>query len=147
MLPDTALARVIDALDVVAVHGDPDVVVTGVAYDSRQVVAGDLFCCALGAIVDGHDFADSAIAAGAVALLVERRLPVEVPQVEVADVRVAMAIAAATVFGSPSTSLDVVGVTGTNGKTTVTHLLEAMCSAGGANTGLEIIRPEDGWLP
>lgn len=136
MPAEVALARVISSLDVVAVHGEPEVVVTGIAYDSRHVRVGDLFCCAPGATADGHDFAEVAVEAGAVALLVERVLPVAVPQVQVADVRCAMAVAAAVVFDHPSEDLTVIGVTGTNGKTTVTYLLEAILREDGRATAV-----------
>lgn len=136
MPAEVALARVIGALDVLAVHGDPQVTVTGVAHDSRHVAPGDLFCCTPGAVSDGHDFAADAVARGAVALLVERALPVAVPQIEVSDVRAAMATAAVVVYGHPSEHLTVVGVTGTNGKTTVTHLLEAILREDGRSTAV-----------
>jgi len=105
--------------------------VTGVAHDSRAVVPGDLFCCVPGEQTDGHDHAPAAVAAGAVALLCERPLDLAVPQVLVADARVAMAPAAAAVHGHPSAALEVVGVTGTNGKTTTVHLLRSVLEAAG----------------
>jgi UDP-N-acetylmuramoyl-L-alanyl-D-glutamate--2,6-diaminopimelate ligase len=105
--------------------------VRGVTYDSRQVRPGWLFCCVPGASVDGHRFADEAADRGAVALLVQHRLATALPQIEVADARAAMARLAAAFWGHPSQQLDVIGVTGTNGKTTVTHLLAAVLSAAG----------------
>lgn len=103
--------------------------VTDATHDSRQVVAGSLFCCVPGAGFDGHDFAAEAVAAGAVALLVERRLDStpaleKVPQFIVPSVRAAMGPAAAHIHGDPSARLHVIGVTGTNGKTSVVHLLD-----------------------
>ena len=92
-------------------------------HDSRQVGPGWLFCCVPGASVDGHDFAAAAREAGAAALLVERPLPLELPQLLVDDVRQAMGPAAAAVHGDPSTELQVVGVTGTNGKSSIVQLL------------------------
>lgn len=108
-----------------------DVSVTGVAHDSRDVAPGDLFCCVPGEHTDGHDHAPAAVAAGAVALLCERPLDLPVPQVLVGDARVAMAAAAAAVFGHPSAALELVGVTGTNGKTTTVHLLRSVLEAAG----------------
>jgi UDP-N-acetylmuramoyl-L-alanyl-D-glutamate--2,6-diaminopimelate ligase len=117
------LAGAIADLDDVDVVGDTDVEVHAVDYDSRRVTAGSLFCCLRGARRDGHDFADEAIAAGAAALLVERELPVPVPQVITPDARRAMAFVSASFYGHPSSAMIVIGVTGTNGKTTVTHLV------------------------
>jgi len=101
-----------------------DLIVTSATHDSRKAGAGSLFCCVVGASSDGHDFAAAAVAAGAVALLVERPIvasviPSELPQLVVDDVRTAMAPAAALVYGHPARHLRTVGVTGTNGKTTV----------------------------
>ena len=100
-----------------------DSVVTDVSHDSRQVSAGALFCCIGGTHEDGHEFAQMAVDAGASALLVERALAVNVPQVVVRDARKAMGLLAAALRDFPSTRMHVVGVTGTNGKTTTAHLL------------------------
>jgi UDP-N-acetylmuramoyl-L-alanyl-D-glutamate--2,6-diaminopimelate ligase len=126
------LSQVIDGLPVVAVRGPADVAVCRVDHDSRQVVPGSLFCCVPGAQVDGHRFAPAAAAAGATALLVERPIEADGPtQVVVDDVRVAMAGAAAALAGHPDRALRVVGVTGTNGKTTTTHLLRSILESAG----------------
>lgn len=106
--------------------------VRGIAYDSRQVRPGDLFCCLPGAVADGHRFAPDAVASGAVGLLCEHVLqgPLveDVPQARVAAgaARTTMAQVAATFYGHPARELLTAGVTGTNGKTTVTHLLAAV---------------------
>lgn len=105
------------------VLGNASVTVRGAAHDSRDVRPGDLFCCVVGERVDGHTFAGDAIAAGASALLVDHPLDVEVPQVVVESVRRAMGPAAAAVHHHPSRALRVVGVTGTNGKTTTVTLV------------------------
>lgn len=131
MAAELRVEALVAAIDAVAVHGDASVTVGGVAYDSRQVAPGDLFCCAPGSVADGHDFAAAAVDAGATALLVERVLPLAVTQIAVESVRSAMAVAAAMLFGNPSHDVTVVGVTGTNGKTTVTHLLGAILTAAG----------------
>jgi UDP-N-acetylmuramoyl-L-alanyl-D-glutamate--2,6-diaminopimelate ligase len=125
--------------DVAVQHivGDPDAIeVSGVVHDSRAVTNGSLFCCVPGAVVDGHTFASTAVEAGATALLCERELPVDVAQAVVAATRVAMGPAAAAFHGHPSRALEVVGVTGTNGKTTTTHLLRSILDAAGRNAGV-----------
>jgi len=104
--------------------GDAAAQVTSVTHDSRRVAPGTLFCCVVGERHDGHDFADAAVADGATALLVSRELPgLDVPQLVVPDVRPLLGPVAAAVLGDPSHRLSVVGVTGTNGKTTVVSLL------------------------
>ncbi|MEY2741118.1 MAG: hypothetical protein RL283_1220 [Actinomycetota bacterium] len=118
------------------VIGDDAVEVRGVARDSRTVGAGEIFCCVPGDAHDGHAHAADAVAAGAVALVVERRLPVTVPQVLVGDARAAMGELAAAAHGHPSRDLVVVGVTGTTGKTTTTHLLHAILEHHGWRTAL-----------
>jgi UDP-N-acetylmuramoyl-L-alanyl-D-glutamate--2,6-diaminopimelate ligase len=130
------LDELLGGLEVEAVVGDRSVAVAAVTHDSRAVVPGALFCCVPGQRSDGHDFAGAAIAAGATSLLCERPLDVDVTQVRVADVRRSMGLAAAAFWGHPSGSLPVVGVTGTNGKTTVTALLAAALEAAGRPTGV-----------
>ncbi len=135
------LERLAAALEPVRVLGSPTIELRGIevcdlAYDARAAVPGSLFFCVPGARVDGHDFAADAIAAGAVALVVERELEVPVPQIVVADVRAAMAPAADVFFGEPSVELEIAGVTGTSGKTTTTFLLFAILAAAGRRPGL-----------
>lgn len=113
---------------------DPEI--TAVEYDSRAVGPGSLFCCLPGATADGHDFAAAAVDAGAVALVVERPVPLDVPQVVAADARSAMGHLAAALAGHPCRDLAMVGVTGTNGKTTTTHLIASILSAAGRPTGI-----------
>ena len=110
--------------------------VSGLAYDSRAVEQGSLFFCVSGFRADGHDFAPAAVRAGAAALVVERPLGLGVPELRVASVRDAMAPLAARFFGEPSGELRVVGVTGTNGKTTSAYLLQALLQARGSSCGL-----------
>ena len=100
------------------------------AYDTRTVTPGALFFCIPGSRVDGHDLAPEAVANGAAALVVERRLGLDVPQLVVPSVRAAMGPAAAEFFGDPSRELDVAAVTGTNGKTTTAFLLHSILEAG-----------------
>src|SRR6188472_1795969 len=106
-----------------------DVEVSSLAYDSRAVTPGTLFFCVPGFTTDGHDFAPRAIELGAGALVVERHLGLGVPEVRVPSVRAAMAPAAAAFNGDPTADLDVVGVTGTNGKTTTAFLVRAVLEA------------------
>jgi UDP-N-acetylmuramoyl-L-alanyl-D-glutamate--2,6-diaminopimelate ligase len=108
-----------------------DVEVTDVVHDTRAVARGALFCCVPGSHVDGHTLAPDAVARGAVALLAQRPVDVDVPQLQVPSVREAMGPVAASFWGHPSRDLAVVGVTGTSGKTTTTHLLGAIASAAG----------------
>jgi UDP-N-acetylmuramoyl-L-alanyl-D-glutamate--2,6-diaminopimelate ligase len=130
------LERLAAALGAVEVVGRAPVEVRDLAYDTRDVVSGSLFFCVPGARADGHEFAAEAVAAGAVAVVVERRLDVPVPQVVVADARAAMAPAADEFFGRPTDELQVVGVTGTNGKTTTAFLLYAILAAAARRPGL-----------
>ncbi|MDP8943329.1 MAG: UDP-N-acetylmuramoyl-L-alanyl-D-glutamate--2,6-diaminopimelate ligase, partial [Actinomycetota bacterium] len=116
--------------------GAPEVEVTNLAYSTRQVKPGALFFCVPGARADGHDFAPEAVARGAVALVCERPLGLGVPEVVVPDARAAMGPAAARFHGDPTASLDVVGITGTNGKTTTAFLTRAVLEAAGRPTGL-----------
>jgi UDP-N-acetylmuramoyl-L-alanyl-D-glutamate--2,6-diaminopimelate ligase len=110
--------------------------ITDLAYDSRRVRPGALFFCVGGFRDDGHDFAAQALDRGAVALLVERPLGLGVPEVVVESVRAAMGPLAARFHGDPTSELQVVGVTGTNGKTTTTYLVRAMLQATGKQCGL-----------
>ena len=129
----TTLGRLRDELaglggDVV---GDPDAPVTAMTHDSRHATPGTLYACVRGDRHDGHEFAPAAVAAGATALLVDHRLELAVPQLVVSDTRAAMGPVAAAVYDHPSTALSVVGITGTNGKTTTAHLLGVDPSRGG----------------
>ncbi|MFM7616840.1 MAG: UDP-N-acetylmuramoyl-L-alanyl-D-glutamate--2,6-diaminopimelate ligase [Actinomycetes bacterium] len=114
--------------------GAPDV--GSITHDSRRVTPGALFAAIPGANTDGHDHVDEAARRGAVALLVERPVAPDVSQVVVESVRHAVGPVAAAICGRPSESVRVLGVTGTNGKTTVVHLLESIATAAGARTGV-----------
>src|SRR3954447_25593826 len=116
--------------------GPDDVEITGLAYDNRTVEPGTLFFCVPGFTRDGHDFAPDAVARGAAALVVTRPLGLGVPEVRVADMRSAMAVAAARFYGDPTARLPVIGVTGTNGKTTTAFLVRSLLEAAGRRTGL-----------
>src|SRR5262245_58020994 len=110
--------------------------VTAVEHDSRNVQPGALFCCLRGEHSDGHDHAAQAVERGAVALVVERLLRTDRPQIVVPDARRAMGLLAAELWGQPSRLLPVVGVTGTNGKTTVVSLLATVLDTAGCPTGV-----------
>jgi UDP-N-acetylmuramoyl-L-alanyl-D-glutamate--2,6-diaminopimelate ligase len=110
--------------------------VTRLAYDNRLVESGTLFFCVPGFARDGHEFAANAVARGAVALVVQRQLDLPVPQLLVRSARAAMAATAAAFYGDPTAALDIVGVTGTNGKTTTAFLARELLEAGGRQTGL-----------
>jgi UDP-N-acetylmuramoyl-L-alanyl-D-glutamate--2,6-diaminopimelate ligase len=114
----------------------PDVEIAALAYRSDHVVPGALFFCVPGFRSDGHDFARDAVERGAVALVCERPLGLGVPEVIVDDVRAAMGPAAARFHGDPTAQLEVVGVTGTNGKTTTAFLVRHLLEAGGRPCGL-----------
>src|SRR5215217_7327251 len=114
----------------------PAVEIGGLAFDNRAVGPGTLFFCVPGFTRDGHDFAPDAIERGAAALVVGRPLNLGIPEVQVEDVRAAMAVAAARFYGDPTARLPVVGVTGTNGKTTTAFLVRALLEASGRQTGL-----------
>jgi UDP-N-acetylmuramoyl-L-alanyl-D-glutamate--2,6-diaminopimelate ligase len=130
------LDELLRTVPVEQIVGDPAVEVTSVVHDSRAVTHGALFCCIPGALVDGHDFAVGAVEAGAVALLAERALPLTVVQAVVAETRAAIGPVAATFHGDPSRALEVIGVTGTNGKTTTTHLLQSILEASGRDAAV-----------
>lgn len=130
-LPRAAQARIV---------GDGARTVASITHDSRSVAAGAMFACLRGEHFDGHDFAPGAVAAGATSLLVDH--PVAsidesaVSQLVVADTRLALGPVAAAVYDNPSTSLRVVGITGTNGKTTTSALLASILRAAGDPTGV-----------
>jgi UDP-N-acetylmuramoyl-L-alanyl-D-glutamate--2,6-diaminopimelate ligase len=117
-------------------RADGSIEISSLAYDSRAVRPGALFFCVPGFSSDGHDFAQQALARGAAALVVERPLRSGAPEVLVADARDAMSAAAAVFFGHPSRTLRVIGITGTNGKTTTAFLVRALLEACGECCGL-----------
>ena len=127
------LHELIDALPSCELRGDAGVDIRSIEFDSRRVGGGELFVCLEGLARNGHDFAAAAVANGAAALLVTHHIreAAGAPQVVVPDTREAMARVAAAFFSYPAREMEVVGVTGTNGKTTVTHLLEAVGRQGG----------------
>lgn len=113
-----------------------DIQVGELCYNSRRVKQGDVFCCVVGTFADGHAFAKQAIDAGAAALVVEHRLPFDIPQLLVENTRIAMAEMAAAKYNYPSRSMRMIGVTGTNGKTSVTYMIKAILERSGKKVGL-----------
>ncbi|MEX2294240.1 MAG: UDP-N-acetylmuramoyl-L-alanyl-D-glutamate--2,6-diaminopimelate ligase [Acidimicrobiales bacterium] len=133
---DALLAR-LDDLTVSLLPPDAgETELVGVAHDTRELVPGALFCCVPGAQVDGHDLAVRAVELGASALLVERPVGAGVPEIRVARVRDALGPVSDAFWDHPSRSLRVIGVTGTSGKTTTTHLLAAVLEAHGWPTAV-----------
>ncbi len=114
----------------------PDVEISGAASDSRLVSPGNLFAAMKGANLDGHDFADEAVANGASALLVSRKLPYDLPQIIVPSVRRVLGKISSLIYDNPSSKMRVVGVTGTNGKTTTTYMIETALEFAGIRSGL-----------
>lgn len=133
------LDKIIKGTDIKSITGHADTEVAGVAYDSREVLPGYLFVAVRGENVDGHNFIEDAVGRGAVALVCEEEpagKAVEVPVVGVKDSRAALAAISNNFFGRPSESLYVIGVTGTNGKTTTTYLIKSILESWGKKVGL-----------
>lgn len=110
--------------------------ITSIENDNRKVQKGSLFICIKGYTVDGHDFAGSAVENGAVAVLAERPLNIDVPVILVQDTMRAMAVVADAYYSQPTKKLHLIGITGTNGKTTTSHLIEKIFADAGKKTGL-----------
>jgi UDP-N-acetylmuramoyl-L-alanyl-D-glutamate--2,6-diaminopimelate ligase len=117
-------------------RGDPSLPVHGIQYDSRWVKPGEMFAALPGADLDGHNFIPMAIAAGATSLLVERPQDIAIPQVIVGDSREALARMAVAFHDHPSHEMAVIGITGTDGKTTTSYMLNHILQSGGLATGL-----------
>lgn len=123
----------------IGIAGDADVEIAQICADSRRTeqLPGSLFFCVSGATFDGHRFARQAVAAGAVALAVERLLPdLPVPQVQVEDMRAAMAEMSGAFYGHPARQMKMIAITGTKGKTTTTYFVKAILEAHGLSCGL-----------
>ncbi|MFP6655025.1 MAG: UDP-N-acetylmuramoyl-L-alanyl-D-glutamate--2,6-diaminopimelate ligase, partial [Myxococcota bacterium] len=135
-----ALPKEFEAIEWRRPRPDDDPTIRGIRYDSRLVSPGDLFVALRGANADGHDYLDRAISLGAAALIVEEwpdsKRPVDLSIVRVKDSRRALAPLAASFFGHPADELCLIGVTGTNGKTSTTYLVESILAGAGWQTGL-----------
>lgn len=105
-------------------------------YDSRRIEKGNLFVCVNGTFQDGHKYAETAVKNGAAALLCEHELPLPVPQVIAPNSRIAMAEMAAELYGQPAKGITIIGVTGTNGKTTTTYMLKSIFENAGHRCGI-----------
>ena len=130
------LGSLIDALAGARIVGDPNVTVRAVRSDSRAVEPGDVYVAVRGIRADGHAFVATAIERGAVAVVVEHPLEVAVPQVIVPDGAVALGVLIGRALGDPAQAMTLIGVTGTNGKTTTTYLVESLLVAAGAQPGV-----------
>ena len=117
-------------------HGDAGVFVTDVTHDSRLAGEGTMYVAVRGSHVDGHEFVAGAVAAGCTAICVDHPMGSGVSELEVANTRAVMGPLSASVHGDPSAAVAVVGVTGTNGKTTVTHYVESITAGAGHTPGL-----------
>ena len=124
------------ALDASMATGDGHAMVEDLAVNAWLVRPGSVFFCIRGSGVDGHDWADEAVANGAVALVVERQLDLPAPQILVPDARAALAAVSAEYWGRPTETLPIVGITGTSGKTTTAYLLHSILEAAGLRPGL-----------
>jgi UDP-N-acetylmuramoyl-L-alanyl-D-glutamate--2,6-diaminopimelate ligase len=116
--------------------GAAEVTIRSLVYDSREVTSGSAFVALRGGYVDGHSYAEQAVGSGAIALIVEEQLPVDVPQLVVGDTRRDLAILANAFYGRPSEQLHVVGITGTDGKTTTSYILDHILRSAGHRTGM-----------
>ncbi len=116
--------------------GNGQTEITSIEYDSRKVCEGALFFCISGFKTDGHDYAQSAIDNGAAALMVTKKLDVNVPQILVEDARASMAYISREFFGRPDKDLTMIGITGTNGKTTTTYMIKSVLEHSGRKAGL-----------
>jgi UDP-N-acetylmuramoyl-L-alanyl-D-glutamate--2,6-diaminopimelate ligase len=132
------LKQIVQQLTDATVDGPLDREVSGITYDSRRVTPGMLFVAISGRNADGHEFISTAIERGASAIICERNraFPSRATRISVADTREALARAARSYFEHPSARLKVIGVTGTNGKTTVAFMVKALLEAAGIKTGL-----------
>ncbi len=130
------LNELASTLTIKHIMGSVDIRVSGIQTDSRKVTDGDLFICLPGHTVDGHNYAQQAMEKGATALVVDRQLDIDLPQIIVKDCRYAMAVLADAFFGSPSKQMKVIGITGTNGKTTTAYLIEKIMNDHNVKTGL-----------
>lgn len=133
----TTLGYLIEPLLIKKIKGELNQEITGISHDSRETKEGDLFVCIRGHNEDGHKFADEAVSKGARAVLVEKWLDIEgATLIKVSDSREALAILATQFYDCPSRYLNLIGVTGTNGKTTTTHLINSIYSVRDNKTGL-----------
>jgi len=132
------LRNLIDSIDYIELVNLEDLSdeIEGISYNSKKTKPNDIFICLSGEHVDGHEFAEEALANGAVVCVVERRLSVNAPQIVVSSSEEMLAKISSLFYAEPSTKLNIIGVTGTNGKTTVTHLIQKLYEAFGQKCAL-----------
>ena len=131
------LQTLLRGLEILQLHADDQLEIAGVQYDSRQVTAGDLFVAVSGFQTDGHKYIEKAAQSGAVCTVCERKPETDIPYVLVPDARAALAVLGANWYGHPADSMCMIGITGTNGKTTSTYLLKHILEKTvGAKVGL-----------
>ncbi len=120
------LKKLIDGIEILELHADPDAEISGVCYDSRRAEAGNVFVAVRGYESDGHRFIPAAAAGGCTCVICEEPPKIDIPYALTADCRKALALMSRNWFGDPCSRLKVIGVTGTNGKTTTTHLIKSV---------------------
>ena len=131
------LTKLAEGIGQIVYQGDEKEVDIAALYtDSRLVEENGLFFCLTGGNVDGHTFATQAVKKGANALVVEKELPLNVPQIVVENTRIALAKMAARFYGNPEERLKIIGITGTNGKTTTSYMLQSILEKAGKKTGV-----------
>ena len=131
------LKDILKEIPILELHADPEAEIGGVSYDSRAVRPGDLFTAIVGTVSDGHDYILAAAEKGAAAVLCERAPGLDIPYILVEDSRLALALASRYYFGDPAGKMTMIGVTGTNGKTTTTYLIKHILETqAGAKVGL-----------
>jgi len=131
-----AVGELIRGIPGLELHGDAGVMVSGIAYDSRKVKPGDLFAAIPGASEDGARYIPQALAAGAAAVLAGKAVSLSAPLIVASEVRLCLGNLAGRFFGHPDHRLELTGITGTNGKTTVSYLLESILAAAGHRPGV-----------
>ena len=131
------LLELLKNTDITCENGQENIEISGVSYDSRKTQPGDLFVCVRGFQSDGHAFAAAAQKAGAAVIVAEEMLPdIGIPVILTKDGRKALSAVSANFFGRPSDQMLVFGVTGTNGKTTITYLMKAIADEWGKECGV-----------
>lgn len=132
------LDQLMEQQDFTCLQGEIHISVTELVYDTRKMVEGSAFVCITGAVSDGHDFIEEAVAKGAVAIVVERDIqaPDKVTVLRVDDTRMALACMSAAFFGHPAEKLTTIGITGTKGKTTTTYMIKSILENTGRKVGL-----------
>lgn len=130
------LKDLIEKVEILKIENDIDTEISGICYDSRKVEKGDLFVCVKGYQSDGHKYAKNAVENGAVAILCEDEIEADVPKIYVKDARKALSLVSAKFFDYPHKKMKIIGVTGTNGKTTSTYLIKGILDACGYKVGI-----------